>query len=171
MTRRNTSSKANGHAGSHGRPNGHAPDSTERGGVPSPRDQAASDDDSRASAARAAGSATAPGTDCESFAEAGPPHPHGTPPETTGNTSDPANEEELIPGGEFPLPANAGEFVEEIHRRADLFVVWQKLLNSKDDKIRQRAVERLTDLRYKLAAEQNEEPQRIVVDMPRPDRD
>jgi len=76
-----------------------------------------------------------------------------------------------IPGGEFSLPADAGEFVEEIHRRTDLFVVWKKLLNSKDEKIKQRAVERLTDLRYKGAASLAEEPQRIVIDMPRPDRD
>ncbi len=50
-------------------------------------------------------------------------------------------------------------------------LVWQELLNSKDDKIKQRAVERLTDLRYKTAAGLTEEPQRIVIDMPRPDRD
>src|SRR5713226_416353 len=44
MSRRNTSTKPNGHARSHGRPNGHAP-----------------------------GSATAPGTDCKAYAEAAPP--------------------------------------------------------------------------------------------------
>jgi hypothetical protein len=84
---------------------------------------------------------------------------------------DPTTEKEEIPGGEFPLPADAGEFVEEIHRRVDLFVVWQKQLNSKDPKIQQRAVEKLTEMRYKGAAALAEEPQRIVIDMPRPDRD
>ena len=88
-----------------------------------------------------------------------------------GKSSERDGETEPIPGGEFPLPDNPGDFVEEIHRRADLFIVWQKLLKSKDLKIKQRAVERLTDLRYKSLADQTEEPQQFIFDMPRPNRD
>jgi hypothetical protein len=87
-----------------------------------------------------------------------------------GELPNPTAEKDKIPGGEFPLPADAGEFVQEIHRRADLFIVWERLLNSKDPKIQQRAVEKLTEIPYKGAAAMTEE-QRIVIDMPRPDRD
>src|SRR6266478_3202120 len=76
-----------------------------------------------------------------------------------------------IPGGESPLPADPGEFVEEIHRHADLFILWHKLLNSKDPKIQQRAVEKLTEMHYKGAAALADEPQQVVVDIPRPKRD
>src|SRR6266403_716724 len=58
-----------------------------------------------------------------------------------------------------------------IQKRIDLFKIWQRLLKSKDDKIKQRAVEKLTEMRYKGAAGLDEEPQRIIIDMPRPDRD
>jgi len=88
-----------------------------------------------------------------------------------GELPNPTAEKDKIPRGEFPLPADAGEFVQEIHRRADFFIVWQRLLNSKDPKIQQRAVEKLTEIPYKGAAAMTEEPQRIVIDMPRPDRD
>jgi len=171
MSRRNTSSKTNGHAGSHGRANGHASASTERGGVPLQREQAASVDDRRACVAGAAGSATAPGTDCKAYAEAAPTPPNGNVSAADRETTDRAAHEEPIPGGEFPLPADPGEFVEEIHRHADLFILWHKLLNSKDPKIQQRAVEKLTEMHYKGAAALADEPQQVVVDIPRPKRD
>lgn len=182
MTQKKNHPKTNGHAGLHDRTNGSAgpehfgahgpaPASTERGGVPVQRDQAASDDTSRASLAMDAGSTNAPGTDCEAYAEVAPPPPNGHLHEVTSEPPEHGDQAEPIPGGESPLPADAGEFVEEIHRRADLFILWQELLNSKDDKIKQRAVEKLTEMRYKGAAAMTEEPQRIVIDMPRPDRD
>ncbi len=169
MTHKKNQRKTNGQAGPHSRANGHVPASTERGGVPVQGDQAASVDAGRASVAGAAGSTTAPGADCEAYAEVAPPPPNGHLHDVTNEPSEHGDQAEPIPGGKSPLPADAGEFVEEIHRRADLFIVWQELLNSKDDKIKQRAVERLTDLRYKSAAGLTEEPQRIVIDMPRPD--
>src|SRR5712664_1245832 len=171
MTRRKTSSKTNGHAGPHGRTNGHAPASTERGGILLQWDRAASDDASGASLALDASSIHAPGTDCEACAEAAPPPPNGMQHVAEGELPNPRAEQAKIPGGEFPRPADAGEFVQEIHRRADLFIVWQRLLNSEDPKIQQRAVEKLTEIPYKGAAAMREEPQRIVIDMPRPDRD
>ncbi len=171
MTRRKTSSKTNGHAGPHGRTNGHAPASTERGGILLQRDRAASDDASGASLALDASSIHAPGTDCNAYAEAAPPPLNGMQHVAEGELPNPTAEKDKIPGGEFPLPADAGEFVQEIHRRADFFIVWQRLLNSKDPKIQQRAVEKLTEIPYKGAAAMTEEPQRIVIDMPRPDRD
>src|SRR5258708_40046850 len=142
MTRRKTSSKTNGHAGPHGRTNGHAPASTERGGILLQRDRAASDDASGASLALDASSIHAPGTDCEAYAEAAPPPPNGMPHVPEVESRGPTTEKEEIPGGEFPLPSDAGEFVEVIHRRADFFVVWQNMLKCREPKIKQRPIEK-----------------------------
>src|SRR5216683_1562927 len=76
-----------------------------------------------------------------------------------------------IPPGEGPLPESPGDFVNEIHGRIDLFRIWHGLLKSRDVKVKQRAVERLTDMRYKGAAASEEEPQQVVADMPGPKRD
>jgi len=165
MPSRKPSSRTNGHAGTYGRPNGHAPASTERGGIPDRRGRAASDDDSRASVTGAAGSGTAPGTDCEAYAVAAPLRPNGHSPQSAVKSPDQRDETVPIPGGEFPLPEDPAEFVEEVHRRADLFEVWQKLLNHEDPKIQQRAVEKLTEMRYKGAAALADEPKQIVVDI------
>ena len=172
--------KPNGHAGEDDRPggtggrqrvNGHAPASMERGGIPVQRGQAASDDTRKASAAMDASSIIAPGTDCVEYAEVAPPRSNGDLVHVAVNPPEHVVEKEVIPGGEFPLPHGPSEFVEEIHRNADLFIVWQGLLNSKDEKIRQRAVEKLTEVRYKGAATLADEPRRIIIDMPEPNRD
>jgi hypothetical protein len=117
-------------------------------------------------------SSTAPGTVCGEYAEVAPSLLPGVFPELSP-TSRATGEKKPrpIPGGEFPLPASPGEFVEEIHRNTDLFISWQKLVNSEDEKVRQRAVEKLTEMRYKGAAALAEEPQQMVVDLPRPKRD
>jgi len=95
-----------------------------------------------------------------------PLRPNGELHEAAVEKADAAADKEQIPGGEFPLPDGPGEFVEEMHRRIDLFEVWQKLLNSsKDPKIQQRAVEKLTEMRYKGAAALADEPQQIVIDI------
>ena len=176
MPQRNAPSKPNGHAGPQGRVNGHALDSTEWGGIPVPRDQAASDDARRESDAMDASSTLAPGADCAACAEVAPPHsgkPNGhalvvaEKPRSAGDEK----ETEKIPGGDFPLPQHPNEFVDEIHRNVDLLICWQTLLNSKDEKIRQRAVEKLAEMRYKGAAALADEPQQIVIDIPRPKRD
>ena len=75
-----------------------------------------------------------------------------------------------MPPGEYSLPDNAAEFVEEIHRKIDLTEVWHNLLRYGDEKVKQRAVERLTDMLYKGAAASAEE-QQIIFDLPRPNRD
>jgi hypothetical protein len=166
--------KPNGHAGGEDRPggrggrtgaNGHDPASTERGGIPSQRDRAASVDDRRVSLALDASSTHAPGRDCEAYAEVAPPPPNGAPHEAGAEKTDAAANKQQIPGGEFRLPDDPAEFVEEIHRRADLFEVWQSLLNHEDPKIQQRAVEKLTEMRYKGAAALADEAQQIVVDI------
>jgi hypothetical protein len=112
-----------------------------------------------------ASSIHAPGTDCEACAEVAPPPPNGHLREGAAGKSDSQVGKEPIPPGEFPLPADPGDFVEEIHRRADLLEVWQRLLNHTDPKIQQRAVEKLTEMRYKGAAALADEPQQIVFDI------
>ena len=133
-------------------------------------DRAASDDASGASVASAAFSSAA-GTAREACAEAAPPHPNGAVHQEDGKNSKGKGKSRIVPPGEGPLPENPGEFVEEIHRRIDLFRVWQVLLKSKDTKIKQRAVEKLTEMRYKGAAALTEDPQQIIIDMPGPKRD
>ena len=79
--------------------------------------------------------------------------------------SETKSEAGTYPPGEEPLPADPADFVEEIHQRVDLFEVWVGLLNSLDDKIKQRAVEKLTEMRYKGAQSFADEPQQIVIDI------
>jgi hypothetical protein len=171
MSSRKSSTKPNGPAGAQGRPNGHAPASTDGGGIPVRRDLAASDDASRAPVTGAAGFGTAPGTDCQAYAVVATPPPNGH----EGQSADkPATDEEKrkpIPAGQFPLPEGPADFVEEIHRRADLLEVWQRLLNHEDPKIQQRAVEKLSEMRYKGTAALADEPQQVINDMPGPIRD
>ncbi len=164
MTHQRNSRRTNGHAGPQDRTNGHAPASSDRGGIAAHGNHAASDDASGATVASAAISAAA-GTVRDAHAPAAPPHPNGA--------TDPEDKDKskIVPPGEGPLPANPGDFVEEIHKRIDLFKIWQGLLQNGDDKIKQRAVEKMTEMRYKGATALEEEPQQIVIDLPRPKRD
>src|SRR5258708_29732743 len=115
MMRRKTSNKTNGHAGPHGRTNGHAPASTERGGILLQRDRAASDDASGASLALDASSIHAPGTDCEAYAEAAPPPPNGMQHVAEGDLPNPTAQKDKQPVGEFPLHAHSSQLAQEIH--------------------------------------------------------
>jgi len=167
--------KVNGHAGPHDRANGggsglagvngHGPASTERGGVPQQRDRAASDDANGITVARDAGSIIVSGTVRQACAEVAPPCPNGNSQGASAVTANNSSAKNQIPGGEFALPVDPGEFVEEIHSRVDLFEVWQRLLNHEDPKIQQRAVEKLTEMRYKGVAALADEPQQIVIDI------
>jgi hypothetical protein len=168
MTRRANQRKPNGNAVPNGRANGHGPASTERDGIPAHRDRAASDDANGASVARAASSAIAAGTDREAYAEAAPSRPNGAAHhyfQETHAASNKGDEEREVPPGEHPLPADPAEFVEEIHRKIDLTVVWHDLLSSTDEKIKQRAVEKLTEMRYKGASALADEPPQVVIDI------
>jgi hypothetical protein len=80
-------------------------------------------------------------------------------------TANAAAKYEKIPPGDAALPATSSDFIEEIHSRIDLVEVWLSLLRNNDLKIRQRAAEKLTELRYKGAAALEDEPQPIVIDI------
>jgi hypothetical protein len=193
MSQQKTSRKSNGHPGPNGRPNGQGPAYAparpaggERGGVPAPActdrlwGQAASDDARRDPDALAAPSGatnlqTQADTDCEAYAAAAPPLPNeavstlASGGNLAGGTQD--KHEEELPAGEYPLPDNPAEFVEEIHRKVDLTEVWHRLLRSKDEKVRQRAIEKLTGMLYEDGALSSDDPQQFIFDLPRPKRD
>lgn len=187
MTQQRISRKPNGHSGPNGRPNGHGPAYAsalpaggERGGTPAQactdrlRSQAASDDAGRDPGALATASAatnlqTQADTDCEAYAAAAPPPPNeaANRRSTRGNPAGSAKDDHEVelPTGKYPLPDNPAEFVEEIHRKVDLTEVWHRLLRSKDEKVRQRAIEKLTGMLYDDGAISDEEPQQFVMDI------
>jgi hypothetical protein len=185
MTRRTNQGKPNGHAGPNGRingsgdpervgVNGHGLASAGRDGIPAPacaggpRDHAASDDASGEAVANVASFATAAGTDHQACAEVAPSLPNGAErysPQTTPAVSNSGKEEKEVPPGDHPLPADPAEFVEEIHQKIDLTELWRNLLRSTDEKIKQRAVEKLTDMRYKGASSLADEPAQVVIDI------
>ena len=192
MTQQKTSRKPNGHPGPNGRPNGHGPAyapvrsaGREGGGATAPvcpdrlRSQAASDDASRDPSALAAASAatnlqTQADTDCQAYAVAAPPLPNEAVRAQMSVNSNAASKtdtpEKELPPGEHPLPDNPAEFVEEVHRKIDLIEVWHGLLRSKDEKVRQRAIEKLTGMLYEDGALADDD-QQIIFDLPRPKRD
>jgi hypothetical protein len=176
MTHRTNQQKVNAHAGPQVRVNdrgpgltgvnGHGPASTNQGGVPEQQGRDASGDGSGAIVVRDTSSSAAPRAVRPAHAKAAQLRANGHRHETAADKPHSKSKTETIPGGEFPLPVDPGEFVEEIHRRVDLFRVWQSLLNnSKDPKIQQRAVEKLTEMRYKGVAALADEPQQIVIDI------
>ena len=131
-----------------------------RGGVSIPRDLAASVDACEATVAGAANpSAACPGR--QACAGAAPPRP----PDPLAAPDEPAPEEELA--------QDAPGFVEDMHRLVNLYAVGKRFLTSTDDKIAQRAWEKMLELRYgkgAAAAAPPEEPPRIDFgDMFKPD--
>jgi hypothetical protein len=68
------------------------------------------------------------------------------------------------------LPEYAGSFTDEVNRWVDLVEIQSALLNSKDEKIKQRSLERLMEMKYGKGSEAAEEPPQIVIDVARPNR-
>jgi len=188
--------RSNGHP----RANGHDRASSPGAALHAPDGQgsAASVDASGASAANAAASAAA-GADREAYAEAAPA-PNGREgfrqarpggqaeaeprPRVPGDAhsrnvaSDEADsggareERPSRPGpGEIPLPDDIADFVDEVHSRIDVFEILSDLLGSKDEKVKQRALEKVLEMKYGRSAESSEEPVQIIMNAPRPQRD
>jgi hypothetical protein len=106
----------------------------------------------------------AAGTDRDAYAEvAGKPNGKKGPRDT--------GEAPEIPPSAEPLPEDGPAFVEALHERLDLLEVGKSLLESADEKIKQRAWERMLEMRYGKGAPAVEEAQHIVIDLPRPVRD
>jgi hypothetical protein len=195
MTNRKNQRKTNGHAEPHdganvngeGRPaNGHALDSTETDGLSMHTERAASDDAGGLLVAGATPSVAA-GANLDAYADAAPavvlasgPRANGAPPRLprpkrpkrpNGKDSTDSNDAPEIPPGIEPLPIDGPEFVEAVHERMDLIALQVKLLRSGDEKIVQRELAYLRDLRYgkTVAASAEDEPVQIIFDMPHSD--
>jgi hypothetical protein len=77
-----------------------------------------------------------------------------------------------VPPGLEPLPIDGEAFVDAVHAQADLVHLEVELLNSPDEKIVQRELAYLRELRYgKRAPSADDEPTQIIFDMPGPERD
>lgn len=169
MNDRKTQRKTNGHAGTRDRVNGHAPASTERGGISLRGDRAASDDASGASAANAAISATAAGTDREAYAEVAPPTLPGK------NEKGAETETQRV---HFPGPTDqeamqdAGAYVNAVAERVDLVAASVRLVESKDEKIAKSELDRLREMKFgKVGPAAVEEQVHLDFgDLPRPQR-
>lgn len=77
-----------------------------------------------------------------------------------------------VPPGRKPLPRNGEAFVKAVHRRVDLLELEVKLLRHKDEKVVQRELAYLRELRYGKrapATEEDSEP-KFIFDLPRPER-
>ena len=77
----------------------------------------------------------------------------------------------LTPPGTEPLPLDGATFVEAVHERVDLIALEEQLLRSADEKIVQRELAYLRELRYGKTASfstDDDFPTRIVFDRPDP---
>jgi hypothetical protein len=77
----------------------------------------------------------------------------------------------LTPPGTEPLPLDGATFVEAVHERVDLIALEEQLLRSADEKIVQRELAYLRELRYGKTASFSTDadlPPRIVFDRPDP---
>jgi hypothetical protein len=71
-----------------------------------------------------------------------------------------------------PLPIDGEAFVDAVHSRVDLVKLEEKLLHSKDEKIVQRELACLRELRYgKRAPAADDDAPQIILDMQRPERE
>ncbi len=141
--------------------------------------RAASVDASELSVANATASSAVAGAEREAYADVAPSQGEGKRRQLAGAASprkskekNGAEEIREVPGGSEPLPIDAEAFVDAVHSRVDLVLLEEKLLNSQDEKIVQRELAYLRELRYgKRAGPSDDEPTQIIFDMPGPERD
>src|SRR5258707_15794198 len=172
------------------KPNGHgallAKSSGANGGTVSLTEmgRAASVDASELSVANAAASSAAARADREACADVARSQGEGKRSSGAGTASRTRNEKDgsketgaakgsrkLLPGLE-PLPIDGEAFVDAVHSRVDLVLLEVKLLRSRDEKVAQRELAYLRELRYsKRAPSSDDEPAQIIFDMPSPERD
>jgi hypothetical protein len=77
----------------------------------------------------------------------------------------------LTPPGTEPLPLDGATFVEAVHERVDLIALEEQLLRSADEKIVQRELAYLRELRYGKTASfstDDEIPPRLIFEPPGP---
>jgi hypothetical protein len=173
------------------KPNGHAVRlAKERGAdgtmLLSRQAGAASDDASEISVAIATASSAVTGAEREAHADVAPgadpgkqltatsaSQSHSTENGLNGHHDETAaNTSREIPPGTEALPIDGEAFVDAVHSRVDLVLLEEKLLNSKDDKVAQRELAYLRELRYgKRAAPIDDDVPRVILDIQRPERE
>jgi hypothetical protein len=150
---------------------------------------AASDDASDLSVANAKASSAAAGAEREACADVAPAQGKGRRRQSEGAASQSPkrgakpnkpndkqvrkskDRRDVVPGLE-QLPIDGEAFVDAVHTQVDLVQLEVDLLSSKDDKIVQRELAYLRELRYgKRAMPADDEPTQIIFDMPGPERD
>ena len=143
--------------------------------------RAASDDASELSVANASASSAAAGAERPAYADVALAQGEGKRLAPTAASRSLTQEDpektvkstrKKIPPGTEPLPIDGEAFVDAVHAQVDLVQLEVKLLKSEDEKIVQREVAYLRELRYgKRAAPMDEEVPQIIFDAPRPERD
>ena len=149
--------------------------------------RAASVDASELSVANAATSSVAAGADREAYADVAPSQGKGKRRQTAGaasprrrnNKSKDGRKEknaaharrETVPGLE-PLPIDGEAFVDAVHAQVDLVQLEVDLLSSLDDKIVQRELAYLRELRYGKRAVPADDETQVIFDIQRqPERE
>ncbi len=153
--------------------------------------RAASVDASDLSVANATASSATAGAEREAYADVAPGEGEGKQPQTVVAASQSPKKSgkgvrqragdvditapkrlRKVPPGREPLPVDGEAFVDAVHAKVDLVRLEVELLNSEDEKIRQRELAYLRELRYgKHAAIGDDAPTQIIVDMPGPEED
>jgi hypothetical protein len=169
--------------------NGHAPESTTRQDIATFEHWAASDDAGGQLVAETAASAAAACANRDAYAEMAPAdvkgkrlpppgaasRPHNVDHKADAKATDKKKGAPDIPPGAEPLPADGASFVEAVHEKVDLIELEVSLLKSEDEKIRQRELAYLRELKYGKSAAfstDDEAPQIIFDDgasFPNPD--
>jgi hypothetical protein len=145
--------------------NGHTPESTTRQDIATFEHWAASDDARGHLVAETAASAAAC-ANRDAYAEMAPAdakgkrlpppgaasRPHNMDPKADAKATDKKKGAPEIPPGAEPLPADGASFVEAVHEKVDLIELEVSLLTSEDEKIRQRELAYLRELKYGKSA-------------------
>jgi len=76
-----------------------------------------------------------------------------------------------VPPGREPLPVDGEAFVDAVHAKVDLVRLEVELLNSEDEKIRQRELAYLRELRYGKHGPAGDDGPQIILDMQQPERE
>ena len=76
-----------------------------------------------------------------------------------------------VPPGREPLPVDGEAFVDAVHAKVDLVQLEVQLLKSKDDKVAQRELAYLRELRYGKHGPAGDDGPQIILDMQQPERE
>ena len=74
-------------------------------------------------------------------------------------------ETEDLPGGVEKLPEDHYDFAEAVHARVDLVRAWVRLVRSADEKVSQRALEKLDEMKY-AGDSDGDEPRQMEILVP-----